>query len=183
MTLSYIFCISHTVVFVLTALCLHNYILSYTELVCGLCVCVCVWLVLHQEIRVELLLTLKLYSYSKGEIRMNPKFGESWNILFVQILIFWIFFLPLSKTDIVRKIICIQGLNTRVTYSLGSYIRTWKSFACHLPFTFSTKKMLIVYLMFFSTKILPENLDSVFSGLPENVYQNKHNVSFDYSLF
>lgn len=95
-----------------------------------------------------------------------------------------IFFLPLSKTDRVRKIICIQGLNTRITYYLGSYMRTWKSFTCHLPFTFPTKKMLIVHLMFFfPTKILPENLDSVFSVLLVNVYQNKHSVSFDYSLF
>lgn len=113
----------------------------------------CVWLVLHQETRVELLLTLKLYSYSKGEITMNLKFGESRNILFVQILKFWIFFfIQLSKTDIVRKIICIQVLNTRVTYYLGPYIMAWKSFTCHLPFTFSTKKMLIVHLMFFSYK-------------------------------
>ena len=86
---------------------------------------------------------------------------------------FVFFFLPLlSKTDVVRKIICIQRFNTRATYYLMfiedgglSYKDMEKLSHAYKPFTFIVEKILIACLMFFFDKkafqkhLIPSFLD------------------------
>lgn len=103
-------------------------------------------------------------------------------------------FLPLlSKTDVVRKIICIQRFNTRAAYYLMfiedgglSYKDMEKLSHAYKPSTFIVEKILIACLIFFfDKKSLPETFDSIFSGLLLNIYPKLAPVyvSFDCSAF